>query len=117
MPIGARPVFIGRHDQGMTADLVKRSDKPLSHGRPHPTDNGDGANAGRSSMRPRRVPVPLRATRQGTQRSSAKLLSQPRDLTESRSKRSCRPLSLYKKSLHARGNPQNCPVIKVHLTH
>ena len=70
----------------MTVVLAKRSDKP--HARPrghlHPTDNGDGADAGRSSMAPRQVPVPLRAARQGTQHSGTKLLSQPRDLIESR---------------------------------
>jgi hypothetical protein len=35
-------------------------------------------------MAPRQVPVPLRAARQGTQHSGTKLLSQPRDLIESR---------------------------------
>ena len=70
----------------MTVVLAKRSDKPRARprGRPHPTDNGDGADAGRSSMAPRQVPVPLRAARQGTQHSGTKLLSQPRDLIESR---------------------------------
>ena len=83
----------------MTVVLAKRSDKPRARprGRPHPTDNGDAADAGRSSMAPRQVPVPLRAARQGTQHSGTKLLSQPRDLIESRSKWSCQPLSLYKK--------------------
>ena len=83
----------------MTVVLAKRSDKPHARprGRLHPTDNGDGADAGRSSMAPRQVPVPLRAARQGTQHSGTKLLSQPRHLIESRSKWSCQPLSLYKK--------------------
>ena len=60
----------------MTVVLAKRSDKPHARprGRLHPTDNGDGADAGRSSMAPGRVPVPLRATRQGTQHSGTKLL-------------------------------------------
>ena len=80
----------------MTVVLAKRSDKP--HARPrghlHPTDNGDGADAGRSSMAPRQLPVPLRAARQGTQHSGTKLLSQPRHLIESRFMLRCRPLSI-----------------------
>ena len=80
----------------MTVVLAKRSDKPHARprGRLHPTDNGDGADAGRSSMAPRQVPVPLRAARQGTQHSGTKLLSQPRDLIESRFMLRCRPLSI-----------------------
>jgi hypothetical protein len=80
----------------MTVVLAKRSDKPRARprGRPHPTDNGDGADAGRSSMAPRQVPVPLRAARQGTQHSGTKLLSQPRHLIESRFMLRCRPLSI-----------------------
>ena len=80
----------------MTVVLAKRSDKPRARprGRPHPTDNGDGADAGRSSMAPRQVPVPLRAARQGTQHSGTKLLSQPRDLIESRFMLRCQPLSI-----------------------
>ena len=80
----------------MRVVLAKRSDKPHARprGRLHPTDNGDGADAGRSSMAPRQVPVPLRAARQGTQHSGTKLLSQPRHLIESRSKWSFPPLSI-----------------------
>ena len=86
----------------MTVVLAKRSDKPHARprGRLHPTDNGDGADAGRSSMAPRQVPVPLRAARQGTQHSGTKLLSQPRHLIESRFMLRCQPLSLYKKCPH-----------------
>jgi hypothetical protein len=75
---------------------AKRSDKPRARppGRPHPTDTGDGVDADHSSTGPGRVPVPLCAARQGTQHSGAKLLSQPRDLTESRSMLRCRPLSI-----------------------
>ena len=80
----------------MTVVLAKRSDKPRARprGHLHPTDNGDGADAGRSSMAPRQVPVPLRAARQGTQHSGTKLLSQPRHLIESRFMLRCRPLSI-----------------------
>ena len=94
----------------MTVVLAKRSDKPHARprGRLHPTDNGDGADAGRSSMAPRQVPVPLRAARQGTQHSGTKLLSQPRHLIESRFMLRCRPLSISDtapvNSRQARGN-------------
>ena len=59
----------------MTVVLAKRSDGPRARprGRPRPADNGDGVDAGRSSMAPRQVPVPLRAARQGTQHSGTKL--------------------------------------------
>ena len=72
----------------------KRSDKPRARprGRPRPTGNGDVVDAGHSSMGPCRVPLPLRAARQGTQDSGAKLLSRPQRLIESRFMLRCRPL-------------------------